>query len=176
MGSFAVGMWTDSLRPNEAWPLTPVGEPGLYRWYLDGPLPVSFDWPSTLIPLEMGDLLYVGKATNLRTRAKHHRLPTSGSALRRTLSSLAGYRAIWRGKSAHPGISRNDDALLTEWMNNNLLLSFLVLNNEEVLDKAEADLRKKSRAPLNKDQMGPEQEHAYSAGNLWRKAAVDLRL
>lgn len=111
----------------------------------------------------------------MRTRAKHHRLPTPGSTLRRTLASLVGYPAVWRAKSAHLGISEADNALLTEWMSNNLLMSFRVLEAGEVLKDAEAVLRNESQAPLNKDYMNPEQEHASAVGKLWRLTATDFR-
>lgn len=170
----STSMWTEPLRANDAWASTP-SDAGLYRWFLHGPLPESFNWPSRLSPLLTGDLLYVGKANSLRTRAKHHRLPTPGSTLRRTFASLVGYPAVWRGKSAHPGISEADNALLTEWMSNNLLMSFRVLEAGEVLKDAEAVLRNESQAPLNKDYMNPEQEHASAVGKLWRLTATDLR-
>lgn len=167
-------MWTEPLRANDAWASTP-SEAGLYQWFLDGPLPESLNWPSTLDPLRLGNILYVGKATNLRKRAKHHRLPTSGSTLRRTLASLLGWPAVWRGKSAHPGISEVDNAHLTQWMSNNLLMNFRGLGPGEVLKDAEATLRDESRAPLNKDHLTPEQEHASTVGKLWKLTATDLR-
>lgn len=168
-------MWSGPLHPEAAWASTPR-EAGVYRWFLDGPLPDSFNWPTGLVPLAAGDLVYVGRATNLRTRAKHHRLPTPGSTLRRTLASLMGYPAVWRGKSAHPGISEGHNSLITEWMTNNLLMSFRVLQSDEILKDAETALRRESQAPLNKDHMSPEQEHASAAGNLWRQTATDLRV
>lgn len=167
-------LWTDPLPADEAWTMTPQ-RAGLYRWFLDGPLPESFNWPSMLSPILPGDLLYVGRATNLRNRAKHHRLPTQGSSLRRTLASLMGYPAVWRGTSAHPRISEADNVLLTQWMNNNLLMSFRVLRAGEVLNDAEKTLRDDSKAPLNKDDMSPEQVHACAVGKLWERTATDLR-
>ena len=167
-------MWTEPLLAADAWASTTTSA-GLYQWFLDGPLPESFNWPSSLSPMLAGNVLYVGKATNLRTRAKHHRLPTSGSTLRRTLASLMGYPAVWRGKSAHPGISEADNVLLTQWMSNNLLMSFRVLRAGEVLKDTETALRDKARAPLNKDYMSPEQEHVSAVGKLWKVTATDLR-
>lgn len=142
--------------------------PGLYRWYLSGPLPLTFQWSIGLEPINIGDLVYGGQATNLRTRAKHHRLGTASSTLRRTLASLAGYQAVWVGKSAHPRISQEDDILLTRWMTDNLTMSFQVLGARELLHDAERDLRAASRAPLNKDGLTREQEYASSAGMNWK--------
>ena len=144
----STSMWTEPLPAEDAWASAP-SEAGLYRWFLDGPLPESFNWPSSLSPILAGDLLYVGRATDLRTRVKHHRLPTQGSTLRRTLASLMGYPAVWLGKSAHLRISAANNVLLTQWMSNNLLMSFRVLKAEEVLKGAEEALRDDSRAPLN---------------------------
>ena len=86
-----------------------------------------------------------------------------------------GYPAVWWGKSAHPRISNADNVLLTQWMTNNLLMSFRILRAEEVLKDAEKALRDESQAPLNKDYMTPEREHASAVGKLWELTATDLR-
>lgn len=165
--------WSDLAECEIAWNAT-TNDAGVYKWFLGGSLPQPFNWPSHLSPLRQGDLIYVGKATNLRARAKHHKLPTAGSTLRRTLASLIGYPGVWQGKSAHPRIAEKDNALLTEWMTNNLLMSFRVLLDHEPLESAEALLRNQSRAPLNKDSLTPEQQHASAVGKDWKANAVRL--
>ena len=135
-------------------------------------MPEPFNWPDHLSPLSHGDLIYVGKASNLRTRAKHHKLPTAGSTLRRTLASLMGFPGVWQGRSAHPHIAAEHNALLTEWMTSNLLMSFKVVNDHETLESAEKVLRNESRGPMNKDFMTPEQRYTSEVGKLWRATAV----
>ncbi|MEO5780889.1 GIY-YIG nuclease family protein [Arthrobacter sp. PAMC25284] len=169
----ATGTWSGLAQCENAWAAT-MNQPGIYRWFLDGPLPEPFNWPAHLSPLGLGDLLYVGKATNLRTRAKHHKLPTAGSTLRRTLASLMGFPGVWHGKSAHPRIAEEHNAFLTDWMTNNLLMSFRGLQEHETLESAEVLLRKQSKAPLNKDAMTPEQLHASEVGRRWKASAIRL--
>lgn len=163
--------WTPPRLAHVAWASTPR-LPGLYKWFLNGPLPVGFDWASDLSSIKLGDLIYVGQATNLRTRAKHHRLGTARSTFRRTLSSLCGYPAYWVGKSAHPRLLESDEAALTEWMTNNLLMSYRILDSKGELREAEARLRAKSRAPLNKDSLTPEQKYASAVGLRWTAQAI----
>lgn len=167
----ATTKWSQPIDCEMAWAAT-GNQPGLYRWYLGGTLPETFDWPDYLSPMVSGDLLYVGKASNLRTRAKHHRLPTAGSTLRRTLASLMGFQGVWRGKSAHPHIAADQNALLTDWMSHNLLMSFRSLEQNEALDSAEQRLRTDSKAPLNKDAMTAEQQHASKVGKIWNANAI----
>jgi hypothetical protein len=81
--------WTVPAACDDAWRETP-GTPGVYRWFLSGEVPRDFNWPQALTPIVTGDLIYVGKATSLRTRAKHHKLGTAKSTLRRALASLMG--------------------------------------------------------------------------------------
>lgn len=163
--------WSGLAHCETAWAAT-TNEAGVYKWFLSGAMPEPFNWPNHLSPLCRGDLIYVGRATNLRTRAKHHKLPTAGSTLRRTLASLMAFPGVWHGKSAHPRIAEGHDALLTEWMSNNLLMSFRVLGKHETLESAEALLRNQLRAPLNKDSLTPEQLHSSAVGKRWKANAV----
>jgi hypothetical protein len=165
------GTWSSPAKCEPAWASTP-NQPGVYRWFLGGELPEPFNWPAHLSPLGQGDLIYVGKASNLRTRAKHHKLPTAGSTLRRTLASLIGFPGVWQGRSAHPRIAAEHNALLTEWMTNNLLMSFRVISDHETLESAERVLRKESKAPMNKDSMTPEQRYTSEVGKLWKANAA----
>lgn len=163
--------WSQPTACESAWEST-SRQPGLYRWYLGGALPETFNWPDHLSPMVSGDLLYVGKASNLRTRAKHHRLPTAGSTLRRTFASLMGLQGVWQGKSAHPDLALEHNALLTDWMSNSLLMSFRYLEQNEALGAAEQQLRTVSKAPLNKDTLTGEQQHSSEVGKTWRENSL----
>lgn len=84
-----------------------------------------------------------------------------------------GFPGLWQGKAAHPRIGEEHNALLTKWMTDNLLMSFSVLQNYETLDVVESLLREQSKAPLNKDSLTPEQEHASEVGNHWKASAIN---
>lgn len=165
------GIWSSPSKCESAWANT-TNQPGVYRWFLGGELPEPFNWSDHLSPLSQGDLIYVGRASNLRTRAKHHKLPTAGSTLRRTLASLMGFPGVWQGKSAHPRVAAEHDALLTDWMTSNLLMSFRIISDHETLESAEKVLRNESKAPMNKDFMTPEQRYVSEVGRLWKANAV----
>lgn len=158
-----------------AWSQTPA-QPGLYRWVLSGTLPEGFDWADHLEPINQGDLIYVGKAKQLRTRAKHHRLRTPGSTLRRALAALIGLQPMRRTRGKHPGLSDEDEARLSEWMYKNLEMSFRVLSTEESPLEAEGLLRRTSRAPLNRDGLTPEQQYVSRTGKAWLATTIDLRM
>ncbi|WP_442858197.1 GIY-YIG nuclease family protein [Arthrobacter sp. SLBN-100] len=115
--------WTDIESCEKAWAATQTSS-GVYKWFLQGDLPKDFNWPPALAPIRQGGLIYIGRAKSLRTRAKHHRLPSSQSTLRRALASLMGLQAEWRGNSAHPGLIREHELQLSSWMTNNLAMSF----------------------------------------------------
>lgn len=166
--------WSEPETCNAAWQKTPSVQ-GLYKWYLAGEMPDSFAWPGHLEAPTRGGLLYVGKAGNLRTRAKHHRLPTAGSTLRRTLASLFGYSAVWIGKSHNPRISSEHNELLSQWMTANLEMSFRAVPAEKALAEEELALRQATLAPFNKDYLTDAQKHVSEVGKLWRANAEDLR-
>jgi hypothetical protein len=174
MQAFVKRIWTAPLSCEIAWASTP-NEPGVYKWFLAGALPSPFSWPDHLTPISQGDLIYVGKASNLRTRAKHHKLQTSSSTLRRTLASLMSFPAVWHGTSAHPRIGEVHHALLTQWMTENLLMSYSPLRSGEVLGDVEGTLKEESKAPLNKDKMTTEQLYASEVGKKWARNAGPRR-
>lgn len=152
--------------------MTPkVKTAGVYQWFLAGDLPAQFKWPGHLTQIAVDDVIYAGKASNLRTRAKHHKLQTYSSSLRRTLASLMGFPAVWAGSSAHPRISREHNVALSRWMTGNLLMSFSVVPEHENLKDVEDALRDSLRAPLNKDSLTPEQLYVLEVGDKWQAAA-----
>lgn len=164
--------WTKAAPCDEAWASTPKAKTaGVYKWFLAGDLPPQFHWPEHLTPITVGDLIYAGKASNLRARAKHHKLQTYSSSLRRTLASLVDFPAVWQGTSAHPRISREHNAALSRWMTGNLLMSFSELHENENLTDVENALRRSLKAPLNKDSLTPEQLYVLDVGDKWQAAA-----
>ncbi|WP_430929467.1 GIY-YIG nuclease family protein [Pseudarthrobacter sulfonivorans] len=165
--------WTDIESCEKAWVATPPLS-GVYRWFLQGDLPKDFNWPPTLTPIRQGDLIYFGRATSLRTRAKHHKLPTSQSTLRRALASLMGLQAEWRGNSAHPGLVREHEMQLTGWMNNNLSMSFVVVS-ASLVESTEKSLRASLKPPLNRDGLTPEQRHTSAAAAEMQRNALGAR-
>lgn len=165
--------WTVIESCEKAWVATPRLS-GVYRWFLQGDLPKDFNWPQALTPIRQGDLIYVGRATSLRTRAKHHKLPTSQSTLRRALASLMGLQAEWRGNSAHPGLVREHEMQLTSWMTNNLSMSFVVVS-ASLVESTEKSLRASLKPPLNRDGLTPEQRHTSAAAAEMQRNALGVR-
>lgn len=174
-GQIAHRTWTTPAPCEVAWALTPkVKTAGVYKWFLAGELPAQFHWPEHLTQIAIGDLIYAGRASNLRTRAKHHRLQTYSSSLRRTLASLMDFRAVWQCSSAHPRISREHNFALSRWMTENLQMSFSVVHEHENLKDVEDALLNSLRAPLNKDSLTPEQRYVLEVGKKWQAAACRL--
>ena len=157
-----------------AWTAAP-SSPGVYKWFLQGNLPLNFNWPPALAPIRQGDLIYIGRATSLRTRAKHHKLLTSTSTLRRALASLMGMQAEWRGKSAHPGLIQDHEARLTSWMTNNLTMSFVTIDSVSLVGDAEKSLRASLKPPLNRDGLTAEQRHTSSTAAAMQSSAIGER-
>lgn len=154
--------WTVAAPAEAAWAAMPFA-PGIYKWYLTGAMPKDVNWPSELSPLKRGDLIYVGKATNLRSRAKHHAVQTSKSTFRRSLAALMGLQAQWHGRSAHPRLTDADEEVLSAWMVANLGMSFCVVPELELIAGLEESLRAELRPPLNRDGRSPEQLHVSAA-------------
>jgi len=150
--------WTAKAPADVAWAATPF-EPGLYKWFLTGSMPKDVNWPAELKPLKRGDLIYVGKATNLRSRARHHNVQTSKSTFRRSLAALLGLQAQWHGKSAHPRLTDADEEVLSAWMVANLGMSFCVVPKLELVAGLEESMREELQPPLNRDGRTPEQLH-----------------
>ena len=95
-------------------------------------------------------LLYVGLATNLRTRiTQNHLRRSGGSMLRRTLARplLAGLglRTRWTDRVV---LVDNDELRLTVWMRQQLLLSWCQHKQPQ---QVEADVITRLRPPLNVD-------------------------
>jgi hypothetical protein len=157
--------WTIPQPCEKAWAATPT-HPGVYKWFLQGNLPMDFDWPPGLIPISQGDLIYIGRATSLRTRAKHHKSRTSTSTLRRALASLMGLQAEWRGSSAHPGLVHDDEVRLTSWMTNNLSMSFMAVESTSLAGNIEKSLRASLKPALNRDGLTPEQRRLQCNATL----------
>lgn len=166
--------WTMPEACDKAWAATPT-LPGVYKWYLQGDLPMDFNWPPPLAPISQGDLIYIGRASSLRTRAKHHKLLTSKSTLRRALASLMGMQAEWRGNSAHPGLIRDHEKRLTTWMTQNLSMSFVALDESTLAETTEKSLRTTLRPPLNRDGMTAEQLHTSAAAAAMQRNAIGAR-
>ena len=166
--------WTMPESCEKAWTATP-SSPGVYRWFLRGDLPVNFNWPLGLTPIRQGDLIYIGRATTLRTRAKHHKLLTSKSTLRRALASLMGLQAEWRGSSAHPGLIQDDEARLTSWMTDNLSMSFVTIDSASLVEKTEKSLRTLLKPPLNRDGLTAEQRHTTITAAAMQRNALGGR-
>lgn len=82
---------TSLMPPEAAWQSTPT-KPGVYKVFLQCELPNELSWPEGLSAICPGDIVYVGRATDLRTRLKHHRAGSARSSLRRTLASLFKYQ------------------------------------------------------------------------------------
>lgn len=162
--------WSDVQPCETAWGST-ENLPGVYKWYLTGVLPETFDWSATLKPIEVGDLIYVGKGTNLRTRAKHHKLKTQGSTLRRSLAGLMRMQAEWFGKSANHGLIATDETRLSHWMINNLSMSFAVPSHNSSVSAVEHSLLTACKAPLNRDGFTPEQLHTSARARVLKDNA-----
>lgn len=154
--------WTATAPAKVAWAAMPFA-PGLYKCYLTGDMPKNVNWPAELKPLKRGDLIYVGKATNLRSRAKHHAVQTSKSTFRRSLAAILGLQAQWHGRSAHPRLTDTDEEVLSAWMVRNLGTSFSVVEDGELVAGLEDALRAELCPPLNRDGRTPEQLHVSAA-------------
>ncbi len=163
--------WTATVPAKKAWQAMPFA-PGMYKIYLSGALPKNANWPEDLKPLKRGDLLYVGKATNLRSRAKHHDVQTSKSTFRRSLAALLGLQAQWHGRSAHPRLTDVDEEVLSEWMVGNLGVSFSLVPDPDLLAGLEDALRAELCPPLNRDGRTPEQSHVSAVAAVAQRNAL----
>jgi len=163
--------WSATAPEAAAWKAMPFA-PGLYKVYLTGALPKNVEWPAELKPLKRGDLIYVGKATNLRSRARHHDVQTSKSTFRRSLAALLGLQAQWHGRSAHPRLTDPDEEILSAWMVANLGMSFCVVPKLELLAGLEEAMRDELRPPLNRDGRTPEQLHVAAVAAVAQRSAL----
>lgn len=100
---------------------------GLYAWW--APPEVLPPFPGPANSADPGRrLLYLGRATVLRSRIGSHHLRRSGSStLRRTLAGLLmpteGYRTTWTDRVV---LVPEDERRLTEWMHEHLSLTWAV--------------------------------------------------
>lgn len=163
--------WTVKAPVKVAWQGMPFA-PGIYKCFLSGAFPKNVNWPAELTPLKRGDLLYVGKASNLRSRAKHHAVQTSKSTFRRTLAALLGLQAQWHGKSAHPRLTDVDEEVLSAWMEANLTMSYCLVAESEVAAELEEALRSELCPPLNRDARTPEQLHVSAVAAAAQRGAL----
>lgn len=163
--------WSATAPEAAAWKAMPFA-PGLYKVYLTGALPKNVEWPAELKPLKRGDLIYVGKATNLRSRARHHDVQTSKSTFRRSLAALLGLQAQWHGRSAHPRLTDPDEEILSAWMVANLGMSFCLVPKLELLAGLEEAMRDELRPPLNRDGRTPEQLHVAAVAAVAQRSAL----
>ena len=163
--------WTVTAPAKVAWAAMPFA-PGLYKCYLTGALPKDVNWPGELTPLKRGDLIYVGKATNLKSRAKHHAVQTSKSTFRRSLAALLGLQAQWHGRSAHPRLTDDDEEVLSAWIVKNLGMSFCVVSDADLAASLEEQMRTELRPPLNRDGHTPEQLHVSEVATAAHRNAL----
>lgn len=99
---------------------------GLYAWWAPSSVLPSLPGPAN--SAEPGlRLLYLGRATRLRSRiTSNHLRRSGGSTLRRTLAGLLmpteGYRTVWTDRVI---LVPEDEERLTEWMHKHLALTWV---------------------------------------------------
>ncbi|MDN3023233.1 GIY-YIG nuclease family protein [Streptomyces sp. S.PB5] len=126
--------------------------PGLYAWWAAPTVLPSFAGPEN--SADPGRrLLYLGKATRLRSRITSNHLRRSGSStLRRTLAGLLmateGYRTTWTDRVV---LVPEDEERLTEWMHEHLSLTWA--EHPDPLS-VEGELISRLGPPLNVDGAG----------------------
>ncbi|MGW1467735.1 GIY-YIG nuclease family protein [Streptomyces sp. NPDC002308] len=120
---------------------------GLYAWWAPPNVLPAFPGPAN--SEDPGRrLLYLGKATRLRSRISSNHLRRSGSStLRRTLAGLLmateGYRTTWTDRVV---LVPEDERRLTEWMHGHLSLTWAVHPGP---GEMEDELIVRWRPPLN---------------------------
>ncbi|MGV9889776.1 GIY-YIG nuclease family protein [Streptomyces sp. NPDC003395] len=123
---------------------------GLYAWWAPPSVLRSFPGPAN--SADPGRrLLFLGKATRLRSRITSNHLRRSGSStLRRTLVGLLmpteGYRTVWTDR-----VVLVPEKRLTEWMHEHLALTWV--EHPEPLS-VEGELLSRLWPPLNADGAG----------------------
>ncbi|MEV2197406.1 GIY-YIG nuclease family protein [Streptomyces phaeochromogenes] len=144
---------------------------GLYAWWAPPSVLAAFSGPAN-----SGDpgrrLLYLGKATRLRTRiAGNHLRLSGGSTLRRTLAGLLmpteGYRTTWTDRVI---LVPDDERRLTEWMHRHLALTWAEHPDPVPLETA---LISSLCPPLNLDGAvhGPARDRVQEARNTYYTSA-----
>ncbi|MFI1563822.1 GIY-YIG nuclease family protein [Streptomyces sp. NPDC020490] len=120
---------------------------GLYAWWAAPSVLPSFPGPANLADPNRR-LLYLGKATRLRSRVASNHLRRSGSStLRRTLAGLLmpteGYWTAWTDRVV---LVPEDEERLSEWMRRHLALTWT--EHADPL-AVEGELISRLRPPLN---------------------------
>jgi hypothetical protein len=144
---------------------------GLYAWWAPPSVLATFSGPAN-----SGDpgrrLLYLGKATRLRTRITgNHLRHSGGSTLRRTLAGVLmpteGYRTTWTDRVV---LVPEDEARLTAWMYAHLRLTWAEDAEPATI---EADLVRRLHPPLNVHGVDPEHVQAavVSAKNAYNTSS-----
>ncbi|MFI6277247.1 GIY-YIG nuclease family protein [Streptomyces sp. NPDC050988] len=144
---------------------------GLYAWWAPPSVLAAFSGPvNSADPGRR--LLYLGKATRLRTRVTGNDLRHSGgSTLRRTLAGLLmaaeGYRTTWTDRVV---LIPDDEQRLTEWMRRHLRLTWAEHADPVPLETA---LISGLRPPLNLDGAapGPARDRVQEARNTYYASA-----
>ncbi|MDH2389036.1 GIY-YIG nuclease family protein [Streptomyces sp. HNM0663] len=144
---------------------------GLYAWW--APPGVLSDFPGLLNSAEPERrLLYLGKATRLRSRIVSNHLKRSGSStLRRTLAGLLmpteGYRTMWSDRVI---LLPEDEQRLTEWMHRHLTLTWVEYPDPLIV---EAVLISALRPPLNVDgaEQSPVRDRVKQARSAYYESA-----
>lgn len=144
--------------------------PGLYAWWAPPAIvPDLVGVPHPTVPDQR--LLYIGLATKLRSRlASNHLRRTGSSTLRRTLAGLLldeqGYRTRWTDRVV---LVDDDEARLTEWMGNNLRVSWCEYPTP---GEVEGDIIRALRPPLNLDHAsGPSTQVVKTARRRYHDSA-----
>ncbi|MFF3056397.1 GIY-YIG nuclease family protein [Streptomyces sp. NPDC057909] len=120
---------------------------GLYAWWATEDVLPGFPGPANSTDSERR-LLYLGKATRLRTRIVSNHMQRSGSStLRRTLAGLLmpteGYRTIWSDRVI---LITEDEQRLTDWMHRHLALTWAEHSDPQAVEGA---LISRLKPPLN---------------------------
>ncbi|WP_405564787.1 GIY-YIG nuclease family protein [Streptomyces phaeochromogenes] len=144
---------------------------GLYAWWAPPSILPTFSGPANSGDSERR-LLYLGKATRLRTRITgNHLRHSGGSTLRRTLAGLLmpteGYRTTWTDRVI---LIPSDERRLTEWMHRHLTLTWAEHPDPVPLETA---LISSLCPPLNLDGAahGPARDRVQEARNTYYASA-----
>ncbi|PVZ15011.1 GIY-YIG nuclease family protein [Actinomycetospora cinnamomea] len=145
-------------------------EPGVYAWWAHPTILPGVPGPAH--PDEAGlRLLYVGRATALRSRlGRNHMRRTGSSTLRRTLAGLLldeeGYRTRWTDRVV---LVDEDEARLTTWMGANLRVSWCTHTEPR---QVEGDVIRALGPPLNVDHAsGPSRAAVKAARKRYHGSA-----
>ncbi|MDQ1032162.1 hypothetical protein QF035_009744 [Streptomyces umbrinus] len=144
---------------------------GLYAWWAAPSVLASLPGPANSVDPERR-LLYLGKATRLRTRITgNHLRHSGGSTRRRTLAGLLmpaeGYRTTWTDRVI---LVPDDEQRLTGWMHRHLTLTWAEHPDPVPL---EAALISSLSPPLNLDgaRHGPARDRVQEARNTYYASA-----